>query len=133
MKRASRVGVVLIGLMLLVSCVRNNAIEGVWQGKELDKFGGGTFAWEITFTKVGNEYGGQLVVSDENVTGNASTLDELKIDGQKISFRLGQTKCEGTFTGNNSRLNGRCLFNLESIPNGLQKGEEMKVFELTKK
>ena len=132
-KRVTKAGIVLITLTLLMSCSGSNTIEGVWQGKELDKFGGLTFAWELTLTKVGNEYGGQLVVSDEKDKRSPSTLGELKIDGQKISFTLGQTKCEGTFSGNNTRLNGRCLFNLESIPNGIQKGEEMKIFELTKK
>jgi len=120
--------------LLSIACTRNNSIEGVWQGKVREKVGRDTGPWTITFTRAGNSYNGELAGNNE-IDGKEikSILKELKIEGQKISFILGQTKCEGVFSNSNSEMNGRCLFNLESIPNGYQKGEEMMVFELKKK
>lgn len=134
MRKARKMSAIWLCLMLSISCTRNNSIEGVWQGKVLEKVGGDTGPWTITLTRVGNSYSGELVGINE-IDGKEikSILQELNIEGQKISFIFGQTKCEGVFSNSNSELNGRCLFNLESIPNGYQKGEEMMVFELRKK
>lgn len=133
MKQNTKLCAICLGLILSISCVKNAPIEGAWEGKILEKQSRQTATWVITFTKAGNDYSGQLIGRSEDGV-KESTLREVKTEGQKVSFILGnygETKCEGAISGNN--LKGKCRYNLESTPNGLQKGEEMIAFELTKK
>ena len=118
--------ILLIALIVSVfAACQATTVEGVWTGVALLVDDGSSDSIEAKLTKAGDAFSGKVSVLDKQGQKTEQPMSDLKIEGQQISFKLGDKTCKGKFSSNNSKLNGKCTADGGENSGGMS-------FELTK-
>ena len=104
---------------------QQTTVEGIWTGVALLVDDGSSDSIEAKLTKAGDAFSGNVSVLDKQGQKTEQPMSDLKIEGQQISFKLGDKTCKGKFSSNNSKLNGKCTADGGENSGGMS-------FELTK-
>ena len=118
-------GIVATASFLLFAACQQSTVEGIWTGVALLVDDGSSDSIEAKLTRAGDAFSGNVSVLDKQGQKTEQPMKDVKIEGQQISFKLGDKTCKGTFSSNNSKLNGKCFIDKDSQNGGMS-------FELTK-
>lgn len=110
--------VVLVCSLFATAC-QQTTVEGVWKGVALVVDDGSSDTIEAKLRKIGNEFTGDVELADKAGKKTGMPMKDVKIEGQQITFHLGDKTCKGTFSTDNKRLTGKCYVGDEGTPGAM--------------